>query len=240
MNDYSQDHFTREALQFVEQNKDRSFFLYYPVIIPHDNGEALPGKRYSEVPSFGIYADSTWTEEEKGYAAMITHLDGEIGKLLDKLNELGLDENTIIFFTSDNGGDSPGRFRDISNFPFRGLKRDLYEGGIRVPLIARWKGTIARVLFLITFQPSGIICLHSASWQEFLFQISLMGFQCCLLFWVTKINRKNTNIFIGSSMNGTKNRQLEKETGKVLETTWPETRKAPLNFMTWNPIPVRW
>jgi arylsulfatase A len=142
MNDYSQDHFTREALQFVEQNKDRSFFLYYPVIIPHDNGEALPGKRYSEVPSFGIYADSTWTEEEKGYAAMITHLDGEIGKLLDKLAELGLDENTIIFFTSDNGGDSPGQFRNISNYPFRGLKRDLYEGGIRVPLIARWTGNI--------------------------------------------------------------------------------------------------
>jgi arylsulfatase A len=143
MNDYSQDYFTREALQFIEENRDSPFFLYYPVIIPHDNGEALPGKRYSEVPSFGIYADSLWTEEEKGYAAMITHLDRETGKLLDKLKELGIDENTIVIFTSDNGGHSPGRFGEISNYPFRGIKRDLYEGGIRVPLIARWPGRIA-------------------------------------------------------------------------------------------------
>ena len=156
MNDYSQDHFTREALKFVENNKDNPFFLYYPVIIPHDNGEALPGKRYAEVPSFGIYADSTWTEEEKGYAAMITHLDGEIGKLLDKLDELGLAENTIVFFTSDNGGDSPGMFRDISNYPFRGTKRDLYEGGIRVPLLVRWTGTI---------QPGTVTGHMSAFWD---------------------------------------------------------------------------
>jgi arylsulfatase A len=142
MNEFSQDYFTREALQFVEDNKDGPFFLYYPVIIPHDNGEALPGKRYAEVPSFGIYADSLWTDEEKGYAAMITYLDAEIGKLLGKIEELGLGENTIIFFTSDNGGDSPGRFAQISNLPFRGRKRDLYEGGIRVPLIARWPGVI--------------------------------------------------------------------------------------------------
>jgi len=142
MNEFSQDLFTIEALQFVEENKDNPFFLYYPVIIPHDNGEALPGKRYSEVPSFGLYADSLWTEEEKGYAAMLTYLDTELGKLFDKITELGLDENTLIIFTSDNGGQSPGKFYDLSNKPFRGIKRDLYEGGIRVPMIARWKGTI--------------------------------------------------------------------------------------------------
>ena len=158
MNDYSQDHFTRETLQFVEENRDRPFFLYYPVIIPHANGEALPGKSFSEVPCFGIYADSLWTEEEKGYAAMISHLDGEIGQLLDKLEELGIDENTVIFFTSDNGGDSPGRFAEISNYPFRGIKRDLYEGGIRVPLIARWPGRI----------PPGTVSDHISAFWDFL------------------------------------------------------------------------
>jgi arylsulfatase A-like enzyme len=143
MKEFSQDHFTREALKFVEGHRNKPFFLYYPVIIPHDNGEALPGKRYSEIPSFGIYADKPWTEEEKGYAAMITYLDTEVGKLLDKLTELGLDDNTLIVFTSDNGGDSPDQFHDLSNRPFRGHKRDLYEGGIRVPMIARWKGKIS-------------------------------------------------------------------------------------------------
>ena len=62
--------------------------------------------------------------------------------MFDKLAELGLDENTLIIFTSDNGGDSPGRFHNLSNHPLRGHKRDLYEGGLRVPLIARWKGTV--------------------------------------------------------------------------------------------------
>ncbi|MFP4288238.1 MAG: arylsulfatase [Bacteroidales bacterium] len=142
MNEFSQDLFTQEAIEFVENNQNDPFFLYYPVIIPHDNGEALPGKRYSEVPSFGIYENMDWTEEEKGYAAMITYLDEEIGKLLDKLTELNLDENTLVIFTSDNGGQSPGRFLDISNYPYRGIKRQLYEGGIRVPMIARWTGTI--------------------------------------------------------------------------------------------------
>jgi arylsulfatase A len=142
MNDFSQDHFTREALGFIEQHKQSPFFLYFPVIIPHDNGEALPGKRYSEVPSFGIYADSAWTEEEKGYAAMITYLDNEIGKILEKLDHEGLSGNTLVIFASDNGGKSPGRFHNLSNMPFRGYKRDLYEGGTRVPMIAMWKGKI--------------------------------------------------------------------------------------------------
>ena len=156
MKEFSQDHFTREALKFAEDHRDKPFFLYYPVIIPHDNGEALTGKRYSEVPSFGIYADMPWTEEEKGYAAMISYLDTELGKLFDKLVELGLDENTLIVFTSDNGGDSPGRFHDLSNHPFRGHKRDLYEGGLRVPMIARWKGTV----------PAGVVSDHvSANWD---------------------------------------------------------------------------
>lgn len=143
-NDFSQTIFTSKALQFIESNKSNPFFLYFPVIIPHDNGEAPEGKRYSDIPSFYPYENENWTESEKGYAAMITYLDNDIGKILNKLKELGLDNNTLIIITSDNGGDSPDGFFAESNYPFRGHKRDLYEGGIRVPLIAYWPDKISK------------------------------------------------------------------------------------------------
>jgi arylsulfatase A-like enzyme len=141
-NQFSQELFTQKAIDFIEQNQKNPLFLYFPVIIPHDNGEAPEGKRYSDIPSFEPYTNKDWTESEKGYAAMITYLDNEVGKIMDKLSDLGLDENTLVIFTSDNGGDSPDSFQLESNTPFRGAKRDLYEGGIRVPFIARWTGTI--------------------------------------------------------------------------------------------------
>lgn len=141
---YSHDLMTREALQFIRQNRDLPFFLYLPYTIPHDNGEERPGER-QEVPDHGIYSREDWPKERKGYAAMITRMDRDIGKIMDLLDELGITKHTVIFFTSDNGP-MPDRemtaFFD-SNGPFRGGKRDLYEGGIRVPLIVAWQGTIA-------------------------------------------------------------------------------------------------
>jgi len=137
--DYSNDFILDKALDFVVRNKDKSFFLYLPVTIPHENGEA-PADEKLEIPSLGFYADSSWNKEDQTYAAMITHLDGYIGKIRHLLEELGIDRKTIVLFTSDNGG---FRYSDLNhNGILRGIKRDMYEGGIRVPLIAWWPGTI--------------------------------------------------------------------------------------------------
>lgn len=145
--DYSHDLFMKEALAWIDEQRDEPFFLYLALTIPHANNEARLTDEYHgmEIPDYGPYADEDWPEPQKGLAAMITRMDEGVGQLLDRLRELGLANNTVVVFSSDNGphaegGNDPDFFD--SNGALRGIKRDLYEGGIRVPTIAWGPGII--------------------------------------------------------------------------------------------------
>ena len=141
-----------KTLSFIEENKESPFFLYLTPTLPHADllvpeEESRPFEgRFCEKPFVhSHYADQA--EPRAAYAAMVTRLDKDIQRLTEFLNEKGLSENTIIIFTSDNGvhaegGHDPDYFD--SNGPFRGTKRDLYEGGIRTPFIVQWPGKIQK------------------------------------------------------------------------------------------------
>jgi arylsulfatase A-like enzyme len=178
--DYVNDLFTREAAAFIERPDERPFFVYLNYTAPHAE---LRAPEDSLAPFKGTFPEVGFVNEKAdarpvgyedtsigyrsqpapmaAFAAMVTRMDRDVGRLVDQLRARGLDGRTLILFTSDNGphregGADPAFFR--SSGGLRGIKRDLYEGGIRVPLIARWTGTI----------PSGRASSHVwAHWDMF-------------------------------------------------------------------------
>jgi arylsulfatase A-like enzyme len=146
-NDYAPDLFTKRALEFIgKQTAAQPFFLHVCYTTPHANNEM--GRDTGDgmqVPSDAPYSAQPWPKQEKNFAAMITRMDADVGKLMDALKSKGFDGNTLVIFSSDNGPHSEGghepKFFESSG-PLRGIKRDMYEGGIRVPTIFRWPGQI--------------------------------------------------------------------------------------------------
>jgi arylsulfatase A len=162
---YSLDLMEREALDFVRRSKDRPFFLYLPFTIPHvslqvpeDSLREYAGV-FPETPYLGDKGYLPHRTPHSAYAAMITRMDRTIGRIEALVEELGLGRDTLFIFTSDNGptfngGTDSAFFKSAG--PLRGLKTQLYEGGIRVPMIARWKGRI---------EPGSVSDFVSAFWD---------------------------------------------------------------------------
>jgi arylsulfatase A-like enzyme len=151
--EYANDLFTDAAGNFLRLNvpdkfnQYRPFFLYLAYTIPHaNNGLARITGNGMEVPSDAPYSSESWPQPEKSKAAMITRLDAYVGRLLKQLKDSKMEDNTVVIFTSDNGphqegGVDPAFFNSAGGL--RGFKRDLHEGGIRVPLIVRWPHKVA-------------------------------------------------------------------------------------------------
>jgi len=163
--DYSMDLMAEEARRFIWDHAEEPFFLYVPFPVPHaalqvpEDSLREYDYAFSETPYLGERGYLPHPKPRAAYAAMVTRMDREIGSILNLLDDLGLAEDTLVLFTSDNGptfnGGTDSEFFE-SAAGLRGLKTELYEGGIRVPLVARWPGRIP---------PGSVSDLPSAFWD---------------------------------------------------------------------------
>lgn len=193
--DYASDLIADEALQWIDRNHTKPFFLYLAFTAPHANNEAARALGDGqEVPDYGPYAGNDWPKQEKGKAAMITRMDGDVGRVMAKLKAHGIDRNTIVLFSSDNGphkegGNDPEFFK--SSGSLRGIKRSLTDGGIRVPFVVRWPGRIK----------AGSVSKHVGSFSDvFAWACELTG---------QPLPRNLDSIGFGSALFGKKQKQHE-------------------------------
>ena len=152
---YAQNLIADEALAWVRAQRDRPFFLYYAITLPHGR---------HEIDDVGIYRDRPWTEQQKSYAAQVTRIDSDVGRLLDLLAELKLDDNTLVMLAGDNGSSFDAKsdlgklFDQSQGGRLRGFKRSLYEGGLRQAALARWPGHV----------PAGRVCDEPWAFWDYL------------------------------------------------------------------------
>ena len=158
---YAPELIQEQTLAFLDKNKDQPFFLFVPTVLPHAE---LTGpedeffKKYEHAfaekphkgndygPNATVPGYASVAKPRATFAAMVSRMDHYVGEIMDKLAQLGLSENTIIIFTSDNGAHREGGADPVffnSTAGLKGFKRDLYEGGIRTPMIVKWQGKVA-------------------------------------------------------------------------------------------------